>query len=67
MSESLERVFERVKPILNREPVSESPTRYPDLPPALKTKVPAMPDADERIRAIVEFRLSARPHVDKDQ
>jgi len=67
MNESLDRVFERVRPILNRKPVSESSIRYPDLPPALKAKVLAMPDAEDRIRAIVEFKLSARPHADKNR
>jgi len=60
MEQSLERVFEKVKPILNRQSATESYITEPELPPDLLAKVAAMPDPEQRIRAIVEFRLSAR-------
>jgi len=66
MDEGLMRVFERVRPILNRKPASESSIGYVELPPGLKEKLLAMPDAEERIRAIVEFRLSVRPLLERD-
>lgn len=68
MEQSLERVFEKVKPILNRQSALEPPISKPELPAAFLAKVAAMPDAERRIRAIVEFKLSARkqPNDRKD-
>jgi hypothetical protein len=57
---SLESAFEKVKPILKREPEAAHPVEAFDLPADLKTRIAAMPDPEERIRAIVEFRLSVR-------
>lgn len=61
--QSLERVFEKVKPILNRQSASEPPIRERELPAALVAKVAKMPDAEQRIRTIVEFKLLARKRV----
>jgi len=58
--QSLDRVFEKVKPILNRGSASEPPIREFELPASLMAKVGNMPDAEQKIRAIVEFKLSAR-------
>jgi len=58
--QSLDRIFERVKPILDRGSASEPPIREFELPASLKAKVASMPDAEQKIRTIVEFKLSAR-------
>jgi hypothetical protein len=57
---SLESVFEKVKPILKREPEAAHPVETFELPADLKTRIAAMPDPEERIRAIVEYKLSTR-------
>jgi len=57
---SLETVFEKVKPILQRKKELAHPVHIAKLPPDLKARVAAMPDPEQRIRAIVEFRLSAK-------
>jgi len=57
---SLESVFEKAKPILRREPEAAHPVEAFELPADLKTRIAAMPDPEERIRAIVEFKLSTR-------
>jgi hypothetical protein len=57
---SLETVFEKVKPILQRKKEPAHPVHVAKLPPDLKAQVEAMPDPEQRIRAIMEFRLSAR-------
>jgi len=57
---SLETVFEKVKPILQRKKEPAHPVHVAKLPPDLKARVAGMPDPEQRIRAIVEFRLSAR-------
>lgn len=64
MEQSLDRVFEKVEPILNRQSATQSPVRESELPAALLEKVAAMPDAEQKIRAIVEFKLSARKRAD---
>jgi len=58
--QSLDRVFEKVKPILDRRSASEPPIREFELPASLMAKVASMPDAEQKIRTIVEFKLSAR-------
>ena len=57
---SLESVFEKAKPILRREPEAAHPVEAFELPADLKTRIAAMRDPEERIRAIVEFKLSVR-------
>jgi hypothetical protein len=57
---SLESVFEKVKPILRREPEAAHPVEAFELPADLKTRIAAMRDPEERIRAIVEYKLSTR-------
>jgi len=57
--QSLQRLFEKVKPILNRQSASKPIVRELELPAALVAKVTKMPDAEQRIRTIVEFKLSA--------
>ena len=56
---SLDSVFEKVKPILQRKPELTLPSQACELPAELKARVAAMPDPEQRIRAIVEFKLSA--------
>ena len=56
---SLESVFEKAKPILERKPEPAYLVQA-ELPADLKTRIAAMPDPEERIRAIVEFKLSVR-------
>ena len=56
----LETVFEKVKPILHREAESAHPVPASELPADLKARITAMPDPEQRIRAIVEFKLSAK-------
>jgi hypothetical protein len=55
---SLEAVFEKVRPILRREPESVHPALASKLPEDLKAQIAAMPDAEQRIRAILEFKSS---------
>lgn len=57
---SLESVFEKVKPILRREPEAAHPVEAFELPAELKARVAAMSDPEQRIRAIVEYKLSTR-------
>jgi hypothetical protein len=57
---SLESVLEKVKPILKRELEAAHPVEALELPADLKTRIAAMPDPKERIRAIAEFKLSVR-------
>jgi hypothetical protein len=57
---SLENVFEKAKPILRRGKEPACPVQVAELSPDLKSRIAAMPNPEERIRAIVEFRLSAR-------
>lgn len=59
-SRSLDTVFEKVRLILQREKEPVCPVNVAELPPDLKARVAAMPGPERRIRAIVEFRLSAR-------
>ena len=63
---SLETVFEKVKPILRREKEPSCPVHVTELPPDLKARIAAMPNPEQRIRAIVEFRLSARTDSSQD-
>ena len=60
---SLESVFEKAKPILRREPEAAHPLEAFELPADLKTRIAAMPDPEQRIRAIVEFKLSVRSRL----
>jgi hypothetical protein len=57
---SLEGVFEKAKPILERNPQPAYLVQALELPAELKARVAAMSDPEERIRAIVEFKLSVR-------
>ncbi|MGA2310558.1 MAG: hypothetical protein ABSG57_13570 [Candidatus Bathyarchaeia archaeon] len=57
---SLESVFEKVKPILQRKPEPAYLVHALELPADLKTRIAAMPDPEERMRAIVEYKLSTR-------
>lgn len=59
----MEIVFEKVKPILRRKPESAHPVAPFELPADLRARIAAMPDAEQRIRAIVEFKLSAKPRT----
>jgi len=66
-AQSLDRVFEKVKPILNREPAVDRPVTGIELPTALIARVTNMPDAEQRIRTIVEYKMSARRQADRGQ
>jgi hypothetical protein len=57
---SLESMFEKAKPILRREPEAAHPVEVSKLPADLKTRIAAMLDPEQRIRAIVEYKLSVR-------
>ena len=57
---SLESVFEKAKPIVDRKPEPAYLVQALELPADLKTRIAAMPDPEERIRAIVEYKLSTR-------
>ena len=57
---SLESVFEKAKPMLRREPEAAHPVEALELPAELKARVPAMSDPEERIRAMVEFKVPVR-------
>lgn len=57
---SLETVFEKAIPILRRGKEPACLVYVAELPPDLRARVAAMPEPEQRIRAIVEFRLSAK-------
>ena len=68
MERSLETVFEKVRLILERETTSARPIQTSELPADLEARVRAMPDPEQKIRAIVEFKLSTKTqagHHDK--
>jgi hypothetical protein len=56
----LEAAFEKARPILRRMTVSSRPIQISNLPADIEARVRAMPDPEQRIRAIVEFKLSTR-------
>jgi hypothetical protein len=57
---SLEAAFEKARLVLERETASARPVQTSELPADLEARVRAMPDPEQRIRAIVEFKLSTR-------
>ena len=57
---SLESVFEKAKPILERKSEPAYLVQALELPAELKALVAAMSDPEQRIRAIVEYKLSTR-------
>jgi hypothetical protein len=57
---SLESVFEKAKPILERKPEPAYLVQALELPAELKARVAAMSDPEQRMRAIVEYKLSVR-------
>jgi hypothetical protein len=60
MERSLETAFEKARLVLERSTTSTQPIQASDLPASIKARVRAMPDPEQRIRAIVEFKLSTR-------
>jgi hypothetical protein len=58
--QSLEALFEKIRPILRRGVEWEHPAQASELPSDLKSRIMAIPDPEQRIRAIVEFKLSHR-------
>lgn len=60
VDQSLEKVFEKVRPVLHRKVEQTTTVRNTELPALLKEKIMTIPDPEERIRAIVDFRLSHR-------
>jgi hypothetical protein len=59
----LETAFEKARLILEREKASARQIQTSKLPADLEARVRAMPDPEQRIRAIVEFKLSAKTHA----
>ncbi|MGD0549898.1 MAG: hypothetical protein ABSA81_05065 [Candidatus Bathyarchaeia archaeon] len=57
---SLETTFEKVRPILERATTSPRPIQTSKLPADFEARVRAMPDPEQRIRAILEFKLSTK-------
>jgi hypothetical protein len=57
---SLEIAFEKARPILERETASPHLIQELELPRDLKARIKAIRDPEARIRAIVEFKLSAK-------
>lgn len=57
---SLEAAFEKARPILRRVSEPVRPIQIMNLPADIEARVRAMPDPEQRIRAIVEFKLSSR-------
>jgi hypothetical protein len=60
---SLETAFEKARPILEKETASAHPMQTMELPPDLKARIKAIRDPEQRIRAIVEFKLSAKKQL----
>jgi len=60
MERSLETAFQKVRLILERETTSARPIQTSELPADLEARVRAMPDPEQKIRAIVEFKLSTK-------
>jgi hypothetical protein len=58
--QSLEEVFERVRPILYRKVEQTTTVRNAELPALLKQKIMTIPDPEQRVRAMVDFRMSRR-------
>jgi len=56
----LETAFGKVRLILEREETSANSIQTMELPADLDARVRAMPDPEQRIRAIVEFKLSTK-------
>jgi hypothetical protein len=55
---NLDNIFEKVKPILYREAESRREVRSCGIPDDLKAQVSALTDPEQRIMAIVKFKLS---------
>jgi len=60
VDEDLERIFEKVRPILHGRDMGAPPVRRLDLPASIRTKISEISDAEQKINTIVEFRMSAR-------
>jgi len=60
MERSLEIVFERARSIIERETTSAHAIHALELPPDLKARIKAIRDPEKRIRAIVDFKMSAK-------
>jgi len=65
-NEDLERIFGKVRHILNRKSPKPFPKRRLELPAALRASVVATPDAEDRIRAIVEYVMSTKAGREKE-
>jgi len=63
-NDDMERILGRVRHILDRKSQAPVPTQKVELPPQLKARVAAIPDAEERIRAIVNYTLSSKSKAD---
>jgi len=58
--QSLEKAFDRIRPILYGRSPSHLPAEARPLPAELIARVMAMPEPEQRIRAIIECRMSER-------
>jgi hypothetical protein len=64
---SLEIAFEKARSILERQTTPAHATQALELPPDLKARIKAIRDPEKRIRAIVEFKMSAKTQLtDRD-
>jgi hypothetical protein len=64
---SLEIAFEKARSILERETTPAYASQALELPPDLKARIKTIRDPEKRIRAIVEFKMSARAQLsDRD-
>ena len=59
-NDDMERILGRVRHILHPKSQAPVPTQRPELPPQLKARIAAIPDAEERIRAVVDYMLSSK-------
>ncbi len=59
-NDDMERILGRVRHILDPKSQAPVPTQKVELPPELKARVATIPDAEERIRAIVDYALSSK-------
>lgn len=60
IDDDLEKVFDKVKPILHRNPFRLRAIKGLDLPAALKAEIAAIPDPEQRVREVVKFKLNSR-------
>jgi hypothetical protein len=60
---SLEIAFKKARSILERQTTPAYAAQALELPPDLKARIMAIRDPEKRIRAIVEFKMSAKTQL----